>query len=117
MAEDAVAKRGEKMPTKEELFGKGLSAYGRGNLDEAIAAFNEALGLDPCYADAYFALANSHNKKGNVDEAIAAIKEAIELNPQEALYHTELSRLYVQRGMVPEAEAEKAEAARLMRVR
>ncbi len=105
------------MSTKEELFGKGLGAYGRGNLDEAIAAFNEALRLDPSYPDAHFALANSYNKKGNVDEAIAAIKKAIELDPQEALYHTELSRLYVQRGMVPEAEAERAEAMRLQRVR
>ena len=105
------------MSSKEELFGKGLGAYGKGNLDEAIAAFDEALQLDPDYADAYFALANSYNKKGNLDKAIAAIRKAIELNPQEALYHTELSRLYVQRGMIPEAEAAKAEAMRLQRTR
>lgn len=98
------------MATKEELFGKGLGAYGKGNLDEAIAAFHEALQLDPTYADAYFALANSFNKKGKLDEAIAAIKKAIELDPREALYYTELSRLYVQKGMVPEAEAARAEA-------
>lgn len=112
-----MMERGERVSTKEELFGKGLGAYGKGNLDEAIAAFNAALRLDPAYADAYFALANSYNKKGNLDEAIAAIKKAIELDPMEALYHTELSRLYVQRGMVPEAEAARAEAMRLQRIR
>lgn len=105
------------MSTREELFGEGLRAYGKGNLDDAIAAFDEAVQVDPTYADAYFALANCYNKKGNLDEAIAAIRKAIELNPKEALYHTELSRLYVQRGMVPEAEAAKAEAMRLQRVR
>ncbi|MDP2662963.1 MAG: tetratricopeptide repeat protein [Dehalococcoidia bacterium] len=105
------------MPTKEELFGKGLGAYGKGNLDEAIAAFKEALQVDPGYADAYFAIANSYNKKGNLDEAISAIKKAIELDPQEVLYHTELSRLYVQLKMIPEAEAAKAEAMRLQRSR
>jgi len=105
------------MPTREELFGKGLSAYGKGSLDEAIVAFKEALQVDPGYADAYFAIANSYNKKGNLGEAIPAIRKAIELNPQEALYQTELSRLYVQLKMVPEAEAAKAEAMRLQRSR
>ncbi len=103
------------MPTKEELFGAGLTAYGTGRLDDAIAAFQQALELDPAYADAYFALANAHNRKGNLDEAIAAIRKAIELDPKEALYYTELSRLYVQLGMVPEAEAAKAEALRRQR--
>ena len=105
------------MSTKEELFAKGLGAYGKGNLDEAITAFKDALELDPAYADAYFAMANSLNKKGNLDEAITAIKKAIDLNPNEVLYHTELSRLYVQLKMVPEAEAAKAEAMRLQRGR
>jgi tetratricopeptide (TPR) repeat protein len=105
------------MSTKEELFGKGLAAYGRGNLDEAVAAFKEVVVIDPAYADAYFALANTYNKQGRLDEAIAAIQRAIELNPQEALYYTELSRLYVQRGMVPEAEAARAEAMRLQQFR
>ncbi|MGH7369890.1 MAG: tetratricopeptide repeat protein [Candidatus Methylomirabilaceae bacterium] len=103
------------MPTKEELFGTGLSAYGKGRLDDAITAFTQALELDPAYSDAYFALANVYNKRGNLDEAIAAIKKAIELNPQEALYYTELSRLYVQLRMIPEAEAAKAEAMRRQR--
>jgi superkiller protein 3 len=103
------------MPTKEELFGTGLKAYGAGCLDEAIAAFKQALELDPVYADAYFALANAHNRKGNLDQAIAAIRRAIELDPQEALYYTALSRFYVQLAMVPEAEAAMAEAMRRQR--
>lgn len=105
------------MSTREELFAKGLAAYGKGNLDEAITAFKDALELDPAYADAYFAMATSLNKKGNLNEAITAIRRAIELSPKEALYHTELSRLYVQLKMVPEAEAAKAEAMRLQQGR
>ena len=105
------------MSTKEEMFAKGLGAYGKGNLDEAITAFKDALQLDPTYADAYFAMASSLNKKGDLNGAISAIKKAIDLDPKEALYHTELSRLYVQLKMVPEAEAAKAEAMRLQRGR
>ena len=105
------------MPTREELFAKGLGAYGKGNLDEAITAFKDALELDPTYADAYFAMASSLNKKGHLNDAMAAIKKPIDLNPNGVLYHTELSRLYVQLKMVPEAEAAKAEAMRLQRGR
>jgi superkiller protein 3 len=105
------------MPTREEMFASGLRAYGQGKLEEAVAAFNKALQLDPEYADAHFGMAMTCSKLGRLDDAILAIRKAIELNPDEPLYHTELSRLYVQLNMIPEAEAERAEAMRLQQGR
>ncbi|HEY7819236.1 MAG TPA: tetratricopeptide repeat protein [Vicinamibacteria bacterium] len=55
----------------------------RGSLDEAIAAFREALALNPGYVDAFYNLGVSLLEKGQVGPAVEALDRATELSPND----------------------------------
>jgi Flp pilus assembly protein TadD len=69
-----------------------------GSLDEAIAAFREALALDPGYADAFYNLGASLLKKGRVEEAIEALRHAVSLSPHDGLAQRALGMALRQSG-------------------
>lgn len=104
------------MADKTDFYIEGVTHYGAGRIDEAIACYKEAITLDPRFADAYVGLAMAYEKKRMLDEAIVAARQGITLAPDDPLNHTTLSRLYQQKGMIPEAEMEQAEARRLAMV-
>jgi adenylate cyclase len=54
----------------------------RGRHEEAIAAAERAIALDPNYADGYVALATVQNWAGQQDDALEAIGKAMRLNPR-----------------------------------
>ncbi len=64
------------------MLGYALSK--KGQLDEAIAAYREAIKLEPDFADAHRDLGYALSKKGQLDDAIAAYREAMKLDPQDA---------------------------------
>ena len=66
------------MPTAEELYDRGVDLFAEGKYDEAIAAYGEALGLDPGFVDALHGLAMAHAEKGELEAAIAAAKRITE---------------------------------------
>jgi len=70
----------------------GLSYFEKRQWDKAIAEYNEAIELDPRYADAYFNRGNANFNKGQYDQAIADFTEAIEINPM-------LAEAYTNRGL------------------
>lgn len=49
--------------------------------DKAVAAYNEAIRLDPDYAEAYNSRGSVHYFMGNRDSALADYNEAIRLDP------------------------------------
>ena len=51
----------------------------KGDVDRAIAVFNEAITLNPKYAIAYYNRGAAHSAKGDVDHAIADFNEAANL--------------------------------------
>jgi tetratricopeptide (TPR) repeat protein/serine/threonine protein kinase len=59
-----------------------------GKLDEAIAAFKEAIRLEPGHADYHFALGKALRLRNKLDEAVAAFRKAIALEPQNAGFHS-----------------------------
>ncbi len=67
-----------------------LKCWRRGRLDEAIAAFREAISLWPGNGDAYRNLGTALDLQGNSKEAIGAFREAIRLNPRNAAAHVGL---------------------------
>jgi tetratricopeptide (TPR) repeat protein len=101
------------MATKEDLYDAGVDFFGDGKMDEAIAAYKEALAVDPDYVDALHGLAMAYSSHEAHDEAISIGQRICELTPDDVLAHTSLSMLYQKKGMIPEAEAEGAKARML----
>ena len=56
----------------------------KGQLDKAIAKYNEAIELDPKYADAYFNRGNAYFNKVRYDLAISDFTKAVKINPKYA---------------------------------
>ena len=62
----------------------------KGQLDEAIAEYKQAITLDPKFALAHYNLGIALRAKGQVEAAIAEFKQAIRLDPKLALAHNNL---------------------------
>lgn len=92
------------MPTKEELYNKGLDLYGAGKNLEAIEQFNKALEIDPEDGEIYMAISMSYQLLGDLDNALESARKAVDYSPREPLAYTNLSRVYQKKGMIPEAE-------------
>ena len=101
------------MPSKEDCYDRAVDLVADDKLEEAVAAYRDAIALDAEYADAWQGLALAYNDLGRHDDAIAAAKRLCELTPDDVLAHTTLSRMYQAAGMVPEAESAGAKARML----
>jgi tetratricopeptide (TPR) repeat protein len=58
---------------------------GQGNLEEAIAEYEEAIRLNIKQAQAYWYLGDALKQQGKQDEAIAVWRQAIRRNPKDAV--------------------------------
>jgi tetratricopeptide (TPR) repeat protein len=81
-----------------------MEFFAEEKLDEAVAAYQRALELDPNYADALHALAMTYAHQQRLDDAIEIAKRLIEVAPDDELAYTSLSIFYQQKGMIAEAE-------------
>ena len=91
----------------------GAALQARGRMEEAIAAYREAVRRQPNYATAWSNLGSALQGQGNLDEAVAAYREALRLNPDYAMAHYNLGNaLRVLRRPVEAIDACRA-AARL----
>ena len=98
------------MPSSEDLYDQAVDCVAEGRLDEAISRYQEAVRLDPSFADAWEGLSMALADKEQWDAAIDAAKKVVELTPDEQLGYTNVSRIYQRAGNVPEAEAWAAKA-------
>ena len=98
------------MADKWDLFDQAVDLVAEEKLDDAVKTYQEAIALDPDFADAWQGLALALNDLGRHQEAIEAGKKLCELTPDDVLAHTTLSRLYQAAGMIAEAEAEGGKA-------
>ena len=76
---------------------------GRGQLQDAIAHYREALQVDPTYAPAYNNLGLIQAGRGEFENAIEHYRQALRINPAYADAHTNLGNALVSRGEVEEA--------------
>ncbi len=67
----------------EDAYQRGLTALGQGELDQAAAAFGEAVKLKPDEAKFYGMRATAWLRKGDYQQGMADMKDAIRLNPND----------------------------------
>jgi tetratricopeptide (TPR) repeat protein/protein involved in polysaccharide export with SLBB domain len=74
-----------------------------GRLEEAIAAFEQAIALDPKNGNTYYSLGNVYSELGRWTEAVAAYQRAVSLNDKDVEAYNGLGKALVQRGMYAQA--------------
>jgi len=94
----------------EDHYYAALDLMAEGQLEQAVAAYQQALSADPSFTEAMHGLARALQDLQRYDEAIDVAKRLAEIDPDDVLAHTSLSVLYQKKGMIPEAEAEGAKA-------
>jgi tetratricopeptide (TPR) repeat protein len=92
------------MATAEELYDRAVDCVAEGDLEAAVAAYREALAIDPDFADGWEGLSMALADLGRFAEAIAAGERVVALMPDELLSYTNMSRICQKAGDVPKAE-------------
>lgn len=81
----------------------GISYYDKGNIDEAISAWEIAIIVNPEFAAAYYNLGNAYEEKGLLKEAMSAWEKVIEITPFDIDVYFNMGVAYSKRGMFREA--------------
>jgi tetratricopeptide (TPR) repeat protein len=82
-------------------------------LDEAVAAYREAVALDPLYFEAWNDLALELQTAGKTDEAEQVFRRLMQSNPEHVLVFTNLANLLSSQKRYAEAEAVARQAMKL----
>jgi tetratricopeptide (TPR) repeat protein len=98
---------------EDEATKQGNLLREKGDFDGAIAAYTEAIRLDPQNAPVYSGRAYAHFKKGEFDQAIVAYSEAIRLDPKYAEAYCNRGLAYGKKSDQDKAIADFTEAIRL----
>jgi tetratricopeptide (TPR) repeat protein len=99
--------------TVPELLDRGLTLYNQKDFNPAIAAFSEAIRLDPNSARAYAYRAQAWGGKHYRDREIADLDQAIRLDPKNALYRISRAESWSSQGRHEQAMADYDDALRL----
>jgi len=94
----------------EDHYYAALDWMADGQLEKAVAAYQESINADPTFTEAMHGLARALQDLQRYDDAIEVATKIAEIDPDDVLAHTSLSVLYQKKGMIPEAEAEGAKA-------
>jgi tetratricopeptide (TPR) repeat protein len=93
----------DKPSSVEDPLTPGIGLRKQGRLDEALAAFDEALRLVPDAARTRYELGVTWKAKNHLDEAIAQYRESVRLDPDLAEAHHALGVALAEQGNFPEA--------------
>ena len=106
MSESEIKKKSQARSTYKE----GFNLFVKGQIEDAIARYREALAIDGGLSIAWNGLSMALAKQGDLEAAIDAAEKLVELEPDDPLSHTNLSRILMQKGLIPEAEDARARA-------
>ena len=90
--------------------GRGVTYLAQGDLDHAMADFNESMRVDPTYARAYNDRGITWYRTGDLDRAIADYDQAIRLNPKDAKAYYNRGVAWSDKGNLDRAIADYSEA-------
>jgi Flp pilus assembly protein TadD len=92
------------------LHDRAVRLFSEGQDETALKLLEEALRLDPGFADGYEALGVILGRNSRFEEAITIFKRLEEVAPNEPMVHSNLSLFYMKIGDKEKAEEEKAKA-------
>jgi tetratricopeptide (TPR) repeat protein len=84
-------------------YNLGIALNNRGESEEAIAHYRQAIMLRPNYAEAHYNLGRLLAEKGQLDDAVTHYKKALEINPADAEAQNNLAVTLFGSGHVDEA--------------
>jgi tetratricopeptide (TPR) repeat protein len=104
------ASKGEKLAEALDL--RGAAYRSKGELNLAIADYNQAIKIEPKFAQAYHNRGVAHDHKGDHDRAIQDFDQAIKLKPS-ALAHFNRGNAYLGKGQYDQAIDDYNQAIRI----
>lgn len=96
-----------------QALDRGLAAHRMGRLDEAAAAYRDALDADPADADSLHLLGLTHHQSGRSGEAVTLIRDALALDPDFPQARNNLGLVLEAAGRETEAGAQFSAAVTL----
>jgi tetratricopeptide (TPR) repeat protein len=84
-------------------YNLGNALLQKGQVDEAILHYQEALDIRPTYQSAHYNLGNALLQKGQVDDAIVHYLDALEIRPDDVEARINLGTALLQKGAVDDA--------------
>jgi tetratricopeptide (TPR) repeat protein len=103
----------EEPATAQEFFLVGNQHARMGEFEEAIAAYQAALELEPEHVSALTNLGVAYYNSQKLEEAVAAYQRALAVAPEDEAIHSNLAAAYVQQGMLEEGLASYKRALEL----
>jgi tetratricopeptide (TPR) repeat protein len=97
----------------EPLFELGSAYLAAGDVDRAVAAFRESLGIDPSYSPSLLGLAGAFRRSGQFTQAAAALEQATRSAPDNAKAWNELGQVNLDLDRAPQALAALKQALAL----
>ncbi len=94
-------------------YNRGLAWQAKGDIDKALADYEESIRLDPKHANAYIARGNVWWAKGDHAKAQADYEESIRLDPKSANAYIGRGNAWQSKGDLAKAQADYEEAIRL----
>ncbi len=85
-----------------------------GKIDEASAAYEQALVHDPGNAEAHSALGYMYYQQGNITDAVSANQMALQIDPNLPRAHSTLGLIYFEQGRFEEAVQENLRVLELL---
>jgi len=71
----------------------GVAYTAAGRLGDALATFEQALGLAPRSVSLHFNMGNTQHKRGQLGKALASYRQAMQLDPENSRIRESVERL------------------------
>ncbi|HYJ06664.1 MAG TPA: tetratricopeptide repeat protein [Chthoniobacterales bacterium] len=88
----------------------GQAIYEKGNVEEAMVHFQNALRIDPSQASVHSALGVALLEMGRADQSLLSLRKALEIDPNDADAHYNIGNTLLQLGHAREAAAQYSRA-------